>query len=236
MLTAGQSQPKPGQDDLIAQCLCYDWTTILDIGAGSGWVAERFLKAGRRPFTTFALLPNQDIPDFGLVLIERMDKIDSASMDAIWASHVLEHSHNTGLALSEMHRILQPQGWLFLSVPPFKHAVVGGHVNIGWNLGVLAYVLALHGFDCRRGAFIRHGYNLAAFVQKAALPDVGLTHGRGDLETLAEYLPQTYRLVQNSNGDVDAINWVWRIAPALNAKSLRNQLRRKIGKIAGRFL
>lgn len=212
-LTPGQDKPKAGQWDLINQALTYDWSSVLDIGAGSGWVSRHFLAQGRRPSATFLLQPDPEgaIVDLGAQPIDRMPAVADGSVDAVWASHVLEHTHNTGLALAEMRRVLAPGGWLFLSVPPFKHNVVGGHVNVGWNLGLLAYVLAVHGFDARTGAFVRHGYNLAAFVRRGDLPAVELRYDRDDLERLQPYLPAAFPIRQGVDGDVAAINWRWRV-------------------------
>jgi len=229
-LTPGQHSPKAGQWDLINQALTYEWSTVLDIGAGSGWVSRHFAEQARQPCATFLLQPdpNGRVVDLGRQPIDRMAAIADGRFDAIWAAHVLEHTHNTGLALSEMRRVLRPQGWLFLSVPPFKDNVVGGHVNVGWNLGLLAYVLAVHGFDARNGAFVRHGYNLAAFVRRCEEPAVELAYDRNDLERLAPYLPATFAIRQGIDGDVPAINWQWRVPPQHRA---RRGLRERLGKL-----
>lgn len=89
-------------------------------------------------------------------------------LDGIWASHVLEHSPNPGGFLARCRASLRDDGWLAVVVPPFRPRVVQGHISPGWNLGILMYALAAAGFDPSRGHFLRHGYNVAGLVPKAA--------------------------------------------------------------------
>lgn len=89
-------------------------------------------------------------------------------LDGIWASHVLEHSANPGDFLARCRASLKDDGWLAVVVPPFKPKVVQGHISPGWNTGILMYALAGAGFDPSRGHFLRHGYNVAGLVPKAA--------------------------------------------------------------------
>ena len=85
------------------------------------------------------------------ISVEDMHPFAEHEFEAVWCAHVLEHCQNTGKALSEIYRVLKPEGTLFLMVPPFKHRLAGGHVNVGWNLGLLAYNLLLAGFDVKKG-------------------------------------------------------------------------------------
>lgn len=211
----GTKQVKEGQIDLINEALTYEWDTVLDIGAGTGWISEIFASHGKKVHTTFLTAENtsSSVVDLGQQDITCMDKIADETYDAVWASHVLEHTLNVGQALSEIRRVLKPNGWLFLMVPPFKPNVVGGHVSVGWNLGILVYVLALAGFNVREGCFIQHGYNVTAFIKKGNLIDVKLDHDTGDIEKLTPFFPDSANIFHGFNGNLEKINWVWTTNP-----------------------
>ncbi|MGG5807913.1 methyltransferase domain-containing protein [Falsiroseomonas sp. CW058] len=133
-----------------------------------------------------------------------------AALDGIWASHVLEHSRNPGAFLDRCRDSLKPDGWLGVVVPPFKHQVVLGHVTPGWNLGILMYALAGAGFDPSRGHFLRHGYNLAGFVPRAAR--VPSRHEEAFEDASLWPLPFDRR--QGFDGNIAACRWT----PELEAR------------------
>ena len=126
-------------------------------------------------------------------------------VDTIWATHVLEHSRNPGRFLDVCYESLMPGGNLFISVPPAKHEIVGGHVSL-WNLGLLMYHLILAGFDVRNGVYSTQGYNCFANVQKPMvpiqLPD--LAHDHPDIDTLAAagLWPEWLDAHQGFNGNI----------------------------------
>jgi predicted SAM-dependent methyltransferase len=62
-----------------------------------------------------AAMVKMDITDIGY---------DTDSFDAIYCSHVLEHVIDDKKALSELRRVLKPQGWMLLSVPIKKNLEV----------------------------------------------------------------------------------------------------------------
>ncbi len=69
-------------------------------------------KLGLRPVTADLIADNVDIH----VDIEDT-KLPKNSFDLIICNHVLEHVHNCGKALAELHRILAPGGVLLCTVP-----------------------------------------------------------------------------------------------------------------------
>jgi SAM-dependent methyltransferase len=91
-----------------------------------------------------------------------------APFDGIWASHVLQNERNPGLFLDRCRRHLADDGWLAVVAPPPRSRITAGKVNPGWNLGALMYALLAAGFDLTRGHFVTHGFNVVAFVPKAA--------------------------------------------------------------------
>lgn len=216
----------PGQKDIVRQALMYDFDSIIDIGAGNLCATNLFIENGRQTVATVndpAHYNMTAVPD-NLKLIADINIEDYADptmmgkFDAVWLAHVLEHTLNPGMALRTVHDLLKEDGWLFISVPPFKHQVVGGHVSVGWNLGILMYVLILTGFNVREGSFIWHGYNVSAFVQKTARPEnYHLISGIGDIEKIAHLFPAAVGARQGFEGNLKSVNWNWRVIPELTA-------------------
>jgi predicted SAM-dependent methyltransferase len=54
--------------------------------------------------------------------IRDMSAISSASIDAVYSSHNLEHlyAHEVGLALHEFHRVLKPEGFAVITCPDLE--------------------------------------------------------------------------------------------------------------------
>ncbi len=228
-----------GQIDLISECISVlpKNARIIDIGTGSGLAANNFYDAGFEVVASgFDVAEywsetnrlNPDIPLLEDLDVTDMQTIPSDRFDAVWCAHVLEHVSNTEQALSEILRILKPGGKLFISVPPFKHAVVGGHVNIGWNIGTLMYVLADAGFDLHEGRFVQHGYNIFGIAEKGPkkLDTKGLKRANGDIEILhsQKRFPKGFDASQNFNGAVTSVNWKWNVEPE-SVKVWRGALR-----------
>ncbi len=218
----------PGQDDLIEEVIASfpNKGSIIDIGTGSGLAARSFYEAGWNVTASGFDMSAYYEGDGGLpgsihvfpdLDICNMEAIEDASMDAVWCAHVLEHVSDTGRALSEIRRILKPDGWLFVAVPPFKPNVVGGHVNTGWNIGTLMYVLADAGFSLADGRFVRHGYNVFGMVQcgPGPLTDGALHRANGDIEALceADRFPKGLKVKQGFNGNLPSVNWKWKRPP-----------------------
>jgi hypothetical protein len=185
-------------DQALERLLKLDVRTILDIGSGGGEHAALMRAAGRE-VTTISLEAGADyVGDF---MAWPSDKCD---FDAVWACHVLEHQVNPGAFLKECRRRLKPGGILAITVPPLKHAIVGGHVTL-WNAGLLLYHLVLAGCDCRKAIVGTYGYNISVLVpnEPADLPE--LAFDTGDIERLAEFFPVT---VSNAfNGELQNIGW-----------------------------
>ncbi|RFB01532.1 glycosyltransferase [Parvularcula marina] len=199
---------------------------MLDIGLGRGRAANAFAAAGWSVSATGFDVSDyiSDTEDLAEVIelhegidICDMSIFEDESFDVIWCAHVVEHVLDTGRALAEIRRILKPGGKFFISVPPFKPDIVGGHVKPGWNVGLLMYVLAVAGFDVRSGAFIRHGYNIFGAVGRGTgpLPRHVLRFANGDLELLQRYgrFPEDFDAQQGFDGDIPSWNWEWQQAP-----------------------
>ena len=54
---------------------------------------------------------------------------------------------------------------LAITVPPLKHSIVGGHINL-YNAGILLYNLILAEFNCRDARIKQYGYNITIILEK----------------------------------------------------------------------
>lgn len=197
-------------------------TTVLDVGIGKGQLSEWFAKRGKQVTGMGVALESYD-PDFAKLrtqygvqiaegTAERMPFADH-SFDAVLMSHILEHVPNVGLVLQEVKRVLKPDGYLLLFVPPHEDLVVGGHISVGWSVGQMIYVLLFNGFDVRHGQFIEYGYNVCGFVPNNPVELPPLRWDRGDIFVLNQYqlLPLP---IESTNPSADqfisklrAVNW-----------------------------
>lgn len=165
---------------------------ILDIGYGKGQIPFFLYNRGYK-VTSIGLelesygISIKDVKNKGINLIEAdMEKMPfpDESFDCVVASHVLEHVYNFGNAVDEARRVLRRGGVFVVFIPRYTDYVCAGHVNTGWNLGQLIYVLCTMGFDVRKGEFVEYKGSLCAMVKKddSGLP--GLRGDRGDIQIL----------------------------------------------------
>ncbi|MER9130682.1 class I SAM-dependent methyltransferase [Mesorhizobium sp. M0768] len=186
-------------DQALTRLLEYDDVrTIVDVGSGDGEHARIMRAEGRDVIAISLIEPADVIGDFMGWASPKTD------FDAIWACHVLEHQVDPGAFLRECRRRLRPGGYLVVTVPPMKHAIVGGHVAL-WNAGLLLYHLILAGFDCREARVGTYDYNVSVIVgnHPAELPALHCDHG--DIERLAEWFPVSVQ--QGFDGRLPNISW-----------------------------
>lgn len=200
-----------GQDYFLPYTLRYAFDNILDVGTGcDSYAINFFIKSGKIVYSMDIKRRNRFThKNFHFIEGNFETYTFDRKFDVIWASHVLEHSRNIGLFLDKVYDLLNEDGVFFCIVPPHKKYIVGGHVTIGWNIGLLMYNLILSGFDVRNGRFKKHGYNIAAFVQKRkskTLPK-NLLFDNGDLEKLKRYWPNNKYFKQGFGGDLQEVNW-----------------------------
>lgn len=100
-------------------------------------------------------------------------------------------------------------------IPPYIPMVCAGHVNTGWNLGQLIYVLLLNGFDVKQGHFISLPNNICAIVKRSNRELPPLRGDRGDIQILNKggYFPFTIKTKADGTADgfdsrgIVAVNW-----------------------------
>lgn len=197
-----------------------EMNSFLDVGFGRGQISSYLRRKGKRvtgiglELASYGL--DLDIVEEGIQLIEANVEnmpFENCSFDCVIASHILEHVSNMGNALKEISRVLEEKGILIVFIPKFSDYVCAGHVNTGWNLGQLMYVLLINGFDVKHGKFIEYGYSLCAMVKKSNYELPPLRGDRGDIHILNEKNLFPMRIQSNNgicdgyNGNIQAINW-----------------------------
>lgn len=169
---------------------------MLDIGAGDGSHAALFRDMGKDVYTC-------DIKDADYQGIYTNINIPR-KFDLVWCSHTLEHQPNVQGFLKKVQEDLKEGGYFVVTVPPLKHEIVGGHVNL-WNAGLLLYNLILAGFDCSNAMVKTYGYNISIVVKYTLLKLPELKFDFGDIETLAPYFPMDVR--NGFDGRIEELNW-----------------------------
>ena len=134
---------------------------VLDFGAGTGALMERFLASGFTGTLTGAdMLPRPagirgDIEWIQTDLNESIP-LSAASFDAIVAAEVIEHLENPRAAFREFHRLLKPHGQLLLTTPnqesvrAFASLVLRGHFVDFLDRSYPAHITALVRKDFER--------------------------------------------------------------------------------------
>jgi len=193
----------------------FDFETVLDIGSGQGLHSNVFLDHG---FSVTALDYGDSVylrkaeGDFRVVPIRGDFNTHNFSnkFDAIWCSHVLEHQLNPHNFLKKIYSILEEQGVLAITVPPYRNTCVGGHVG-NWNAGLLLYNLVLAGFDCSDASILKYGFNITVIVTKRQAICNDLSFDSGDLRKIKKFLPPLsfYSNADDDpfNGNIFKLNW-----------------------------
>ena len=185
------------------------FNSVLDVGSGSGLQAEIFKSFGKT--VTCVDIGRSDSfskNKFNNVVVDNFNDFNSNdTFDLVWCSHILEHQRNIGLFLEKCYRLTSDCGHLCITVPPFKHNIVGGHLTV-WNMGLLLYNMVISGIDCSKAQGKCYGYNISVIVSKLPLIDISkikLSYDNGDLEKLKNYFP--FPIKQNFDGNIKLINW-----------------------------
>lgn len=122
--------------------------------------------------------------------------------DIIWCSHVMEHL----LDINEFINLLRDElyvsrGTLYLTVPPMKPELVGGHLTL-WTPLLLCYNFIVRGWDLSDATILIDKYDITLITKFHRRPDIQLNYDIGDIELLAPYFP--CGVYQGINGfDID---------------------------------
>ena len=95
--------------------------TVLDIGAGTGDFLSVLKNDG---WQTTGIEPNEKAKAIaiskGIVFAESLQSLSNNSFDVISMWHVLEHVPDVEKQISELKRLLKPNGTIFIAVPNFN--------------------------------------------------------------------------------------------------------------------
>lgn len=149
---------------LVRQLALRAGERVLDMGCGSGWLAERCRRKGARVWAAdIALLGVAgarqrfpQVPHYQVADIYHLP-FRNESFDAAVLSEVAEHLEDVDRGLAELARLLRPGGRLLVSVP-YRETIVE-HLCIHCNQLTPANA-HLHSFDVPK---------LTAYLQRAGL-------------------------------------------------------------------
>ena len=95
--------------------------TLLDIGAGTG---DFLVEAKKNKWETWGIEPSEKAKDIaiqkGVDFFDDLNDVADNSMDVITMWHVLEHVPDVEKQITELRRILKPDGIIIIAVPNFK--------------------------------------------------------------------------------------------------------------------
>ena len=182
----------------------FTFDTVLDVGSGKGDHATYLRTHGKQVFT-YDLQGNYagigPEPDF---CGEFEDVAFGRQFDALWISHILEHVLNVQAFLLKVFSLIKDNGILAITVPPLKHDIVTGHINL-FNSGILLYRLICAGFDCSAASVKTYGYNISVIVHKKAI-DIPISAHPYKLPQLIKFFPMP--ITENFDGRVPfEVNW-----------------------------
>jgi 2-polyprenyl-3-methyl-5-hydroxy-6-metoxy-1,4-benzoquinol methylase len=97
---------------------------VLDLGCGDGWMTAELAAMGVHPTGVEVAQAAVDRArrrhpelDFRLAALDGPLPLEDNACDVVWASEVIEHVADTARWLSEVRRVLRPQGRLLLTTP-----------------------------------------------------------------------------------------------------------------------
>ena len=186
----------------------FEFSSVLDIGAGSGDHANLMAAYGKHvtaiDFGVSKYAERRSDCNYELVIGDFMAYPFEKKFDCIWASHVLEHQPNVGKFIQRCLSLVKECGIIAVTVPPLNDRIVGGHLTL-WNPGLLLYNFAFNGVDCRNASIKTYHYNITFIVNAKKRPSVHLDYDSGDINRLKEFLPEFCH--EGFDGRIEEWNW-----------------------------
>ena len=184
--------------------------TVLDVGPGRGRHAQAFISRGSHVTGIDVQEPPFEHEKYTHInnSFERAahnSEFETAPFDAIWSCHALEHIPNTQSFLVEMHRLLKPDGCLYLVVPSYRgNRMHVGHLSI-WTPGLLIYNMICAGWNCVDAKWYTEYTDIAVCLQNAPEIDLDWRTGMpGEVRELNQYTP---RMIRTMSGAWWGNNW-----------------------------
>jgi len=180
-----------------------EYSTVLDIGSGrDGNGFGEMVRKAEHVYRPFDLVHGESWENTATRTIYARR---GREYDGVYMCHSLEHMMDIHSTLKAIHNVLKENGVLAITVPPLKHAIVGGHVSL-WNAGLLLYRLILAGFDCSKAAVKTYGYNISVVVRRVPIEVMPrLIHDHGDIALLSQFFPT--RVGDGFNGQINECHW-----------------------------
>lgn len=112
------------------------------------------------------------------------------SFDHIWCSHVMEHMVDVHGFIQGLENLMwtHRKPALYLTVPPRKDELVGGHLTL-WTPLLLCYNFIVRGWDLSEATILIDNYDISLITKYKRRPNVRLNYDKGDIEVLAPYFP-----------------------------------------------
>lgn len=151
--------------------------TVLDYGAGDRPYEELLLERFDKYIAADYLAANEAHaarPD--IEIANNAIDLDSASVDCVVATEVMEHLYEPKLALREMHRVLKPGGFLIGTVPFAMNEHEEPHDFHRYTSFCLTQMFAETGFQCERLEYVGDsvGVAMGAFSRVLGISTKGL--------------------------------------------------------------
>ena len=189
----------------------YKFTTVLDIGSGSGAHTKILNKKNKKVTaldfgkSIYAKRKAANYQNTKHIEVDFLQYKSKEKFDCIWASHVLEHQTNPGFFIKKCIELTKNNGIIAISVPPMSPFVVGGHLTY-WNAGILLYNLVINGLDCRNASVLSYDVNISVIVRNKMRENVDLTFDNGDINKLIKYFPKCIKK-EGFYGEILKWNW-----------------------------
>lgn len=167
----GQRPPSVTKRVLHVGCGAHTPDKLHETFRGAGWAEVRL---------DINPAVNPDI----LASMTDMRGVETASFEALYSSHNLEHlhPHDVGPALREFRRVLKPYGFALITVPDIQRVAeyiakdLAEEPILMTNKGPITPLDVLYGFRpflANGNLFMAHNYGFTASTLRAALLDAG---------------------------------------------------------------
>jgi SAM-dependent methyltransferase len=148
---------------------------VLEYGVGAGWNLA-FLNCRKRLGHDVAPFLASTLESHGIEFVPDTGTVEAETIDVVICHHTLEHTRAPAMALTELRRLLRPQGTLWLSVPYEKERRYRrfrpdepNHHLYSWNVQTLGNLVEELGFELVEASLGRFGYDRFAAVQACRL-------------------------------------------------------------------
>jgi hypothetical protein len=132
----------------------------------------------------------------------------------IWCSHVMEHLLDIDGFINRLSEVMEhSKAILYLTVPPMKPELVGGHLTL-WTPLLLCYNFIVRGWDLSEAELLVDTYDITLITKFKQRPYENLVYDSGDIETLSTYFP--CGVYQGVNGFDLSHDRLYKIKPEVN--------------------